>query len=62
MILNWFVSQDFITQQFKNYKKDLIPNLWQYASYSGFKAIDEQTSNYKIDPTFGNMYVADSDK
>ena len=60
LALNQFFSQDFIAQQFTNYKKDLIPNLWQYAFYSGFKALEEQTSNYIIDLDFGKMYVADS--
>lgn len=62
LILNQFTSQDFVTQQFKNYKNELIPNLWQYAFYSGFKLLEQHHhTQYQIDPSYGILYVADSD-
>ena len=60
LLLNNLSTDSFVKQQFSNYKQDLIPNLWQYAFYSGFKTIEQNSTTYKIDKTFGQLYIADS--
>ena len=61
LILSQFTSQDFVTQQFKNYKKDLIPNLWQYAFYSGFKT-ETKKAYYHHFSDYSQVSVADKEK
>lgn len=46
----------FIKKQFKNYDENLIPRLWQYAKFSGFKTMQ---TTYFIQPDFGNLKVAE---
>ena len=46
----------FIKIQFKNYDENLIPRLWQYAKFSGFKTMQ---TTYFIQPDFGNLKVAE---
>ena len=61
LLLNTLSTDSFVKQQFSNYKQDLIPNLWQYAFYSGFKLLNHnQHIQYHIDPHFGELKVADS--
>ena len=61
LILSKFTSQDFVTQQFKNYKNDLIPNLWQYAFYSGFKT-ETKKAYYHHFSDYSQVSVADKGK
>lgn len=61
LILSQFTSQDFITQQFKNYKNELIPNLWQYAFYSGFKTGSNDTYYHHFSD-YSQVSVADKGK
>lgn len=46
----------FIKAQFKNYDENLIPHLWQYAKFSGFRTMQ---TTYLIQPDFGNLKVAE---
>ena len=46
----------FIKAQFKNYNENLIPRLWQYAKFSGFRTMQ---TTYFIQPNFGNLKVAE---
>lgn len=61
LILSQFTSQDFVTQQFKNYKNELIPNLWQYAFYSGFKTGSNDTYYHHFSD-YSQVSVADKGK
>ena len=56
------VSQEIINSHFSNYNQNTIPNLWQYAFYSGFNIDQKNTVIYKIDKDFGKIQVADSSK
>lgn len=47
---------DFIKRQFKNYEEKLIPNLWQYAKYAGFRTMQ---ATYYIPPDYGSLKVAE---
>lgn len=46
----------FIQSQFKNYDETLIPRLWKYAKFSGFKAMPQ---TYSIQNNFGTLNVAE---
>ena len=46
----------FIKVQFKNYDENLIPRLWQYAKFSGFRTMQQA---YFIQPDFGSLKVAE---
>ncbi len=48
----------FIKEQFKNYDENLIPRLWQYAKFSGFKAMQQ---GYSLQSDFGNLKVAETE-
>lgn len=50
------IDSTFIKAQFKNYDENLIPRLWQYAKFSGFKTMQQA---YVIQPDFGNLKVAE---
>ena len=49
-------NSTFIKAQFKNYNENLIPRLWQYAKFSGFRTMQ---TTYFIQPDFGNLKVAE---
>ena len=49
-------NSTFIKTQFKNYDENLIPRLWQYAKFSGFRTMQ---TTYFIQPDFGNLKVAE---
>lgn len=50
------IAAAFIKAQFKNYDENLIPRLWQYAKFSGFRTMQ---TTYFIQPDFGNLKVAE---
>lgn len=50
------IASSFIKAQFKNYNENLIPRLWQYAKFSGFRTMQ---TIYFIQPSFGNLKVAE---
>lgn len=50
------IDSTFIKAQFKNYDENLIPHLWQYAKFSGFRTMQQA---YFIQPDFGSLKVAD---
>ena len=50
------IDSTFIKKQFKNYDENLIPLLWQYAKFSGFKTMQ---TTYFIQPDFGSLKVAE---
>lgn len=50
------INSAFIKAQFKNYNENLIPRLWQYAKFSGFRTMQ---TTYFIQPDFGNLKVAE---
>ena len=50
------IDSAFIKAQFKNYDENLIPRLWQYAKFSGFRTMQ---ATYFIKPSLGNLKVAD---
>ena len=49
-------NSTFIKAHFKNYNENLIPRLWQYAKFSGFRTMQ---TTYFIQPDFGNLKVAE---
>lgn len=49
-------NSTFIKAQFKNYNENLIPRLWQYAKFSGFRTMQ---TTYFIQPDFGSLKVAE---
>ncbi|WP_308687238.1 hypothetical protein [uncultured Treponema sp.] len=50
------IDSTFIKKQFKNYDENLIPLLWQYAKFSGFKTMQ---TTYFIQPDFVSLKVAE---
>ncbi len=50
------IDSTFIKSQFKNYDENLIPHLWQYAKFSGFRTMQ---TTYFIQPSFGSLKVAE---
>ena len=50
------INSAFIKNQFKNYDENLIPRLWQYAKFSGFRTMQ---TTYFIQPSLGSLKVAD---
>ncbi len=50
------INPAFIKAQFKNYDENLIPRLWQYAKFSGFRTMQ---TTYFIQPEFGSLKVAE---
>ena len=49
-------NSSIIKSQFKNYDETVIPRLWQYAKFSGFKTMQH---TYFIQSDFGNLKVAE---
>lgn len=49
-------NSTFIKAHFKNYNENLIPRLWQYAKFSGFRIMQ---TTYFSQPDFGNLKVAE---
>lgn len=49
-------NSTIIKSQFKNYDETVIPRLWQYAKFSGFKTMQQ---GYSIQGDFGTLKVAE---
>ncbi len=49
-------NSSIIKSQFKNYDENVIPRLWQYAKFSGFKTMQQ---GYSIQSDFGSLKVAE---
>lgn len=50
-------DNNFINQEFSNYSNTLLPNLWKYAKYAGFKIMNETKNHSKIYKTNPNENI-----